>query len=334
MDTQIREIELSIPFERQLLADFLASHALKYENDIETAYGLFDEEEELVGCGCAAGKLLKCFAIDASLRGQNGLGVLVSRLIADRYRAGYTSLYIVTRPKNRELFAACRFFPLAETEDVILLASRPDVVNSYLSSLPRPPAGTEDIGAIVMNANPFTKGHLALVEHAAASCAFLYIFVVEEDRSLFPFRDRIELVRAAAAPFGNVCVCPSGEFMISGLTFPTYFLKETEDPSLIQSRLDITLFSRKIAPALGIKKRFAGQEPFDPVTAAYNRVMRELLPANGISFIEIPRREADGAAISASRVRSLLKEEGASERVLSLVPPATADYLRGHFPLR
>lgn len=44
------------------------------EDDIEAAFGIFDLDETLWGCGCAAGSLLKCFAVDESLRGQNALG--------------------------------------------------------------------------------------------------------------------------------------------------------------------------------------------------------------------------------------------------------------------
>jgi [citrate (pro-3S)-lyase] ligase len=42
------------------------------------------------------------------------------------------------------------------------------------------------IGAIVMNANPFTLGHRWLVEQAARQCDWLHLFVVKEDASCFP----------------------------------------------------------------------------------------------------------------------------------------------------
>lgn len=46
------------------------------------------------------------------------------------------------------------------------------------------------IGAIVMNCNPFTYGHQYLIETAARLVNLLYIFVVEEDKSIFPFSQR------------------------------------------------------------------------------------------------------------------------------------------------
>lgn len=326
-DMTIREIHLKLRSEYEILSAFLASHALRLDADVECAFGIF-EDEELVGCGCAAGNLLKCFAIGEQLRGQNGLGTLISRLTANRFMAGFADLFVFTRPHNRELFMGCGFVPLAETDHVILLENNRSGLSNFLRRLPRPEAGAENIGAIVMNCNPLTNGHLSLIRHAAGRCDFLYIFVVEENRSAFPFADRIDLVRQGTAHLPNVCVCPSGPYMISGLTFPTYFLKDTESPSALQSELDITLFATQIAPALNIRQRFAGEEPFDAVTRQYNETMERLLPKHGVEFCQIPRKCLDGEPISASRVRKLLEEHGGvTEEIRQLVPPCTGDYL-------
>lgn len=326
-DMTIREIHLRLTSEREMLSTFLASHGLKLDGDVECAFGIF-ESEDLVGCGCAAGNLLKCFAIGEELRGQNGLGTLISRLSANRFMLGFTDLFVFTRPHNRALFTGCGFAPLAETEQVLLLENNRSGLRNYLQKLPRPTQGEKNVGAIVMNCNPFTNGHLALISHAAAQCEFLYVFVVEENRSAFPFADRIDLVRQGTAHLPNVCVCPSGPYMISGLTFPTYFLKDTESPSALQSELDITLFATQIAPALNIRQRFAGEEPFDAVTRQYNETMERLLPKHGVEFCQIPRKCLDGEPISASRVRKLLEEHGGvTEEIRQLVPPCTGDYL-------
>lgn len=80
-----------------------------------------------------------------------------------------------------------------------------------------------------MNCNPFTLGHRYLVEYAAAQCDVLHLFVVEEDRSMFSSQVRLRLVREGTAHLPNVRVHPSGHYMISSATFPTYFLKQEED---------------------------------------------------------------------------------------------------------
>lgn len=338
----IHEISLGFSHDKNMLVDFLAKHHLNYEDDIEAAFGVFDSDENLAGCGCCAGNLLKCFAVDESLRGQNALGSLVSRLVDNRFQNGHYDLFVITRPKNKAMFTSCGFYPLAETESVLMLENKKNGLETFYKRLL--PGGAElsgrsltgGTGCIVMNCSPYTRGHQALIDFAASRCDLLHIFVVEENRSAFPFDVRLRLVKEGTAHLPNVRVYPSGPYMISSATFPTYFLKEGEDAASIQSALDITLFASKIAPIFGITKRFAGEEPFDPVTRKYNEAMIHILPRYNISFIKIDRAVSKGAsgtpeAISASRVRKLLQERGVTEEVLSLVPPCTAEYLKNEF---
>lgn len=186
------------------------------------------------------------------------------------------------------------------------------------------------IGAIVMNCNPFTLGHRYLIETAAAQVTHLMIFVVQEDRSVFPFDDRLEMVDKGVADLCNVSVIPSGQFIISSLTFSEYFNKQEIQDRTIDSSLDVTLFGREIAPCLNISVRFVGEEPFDLVTRQYNESMKAILPKYGIEVVEIPRKAHNGTAISASRVRELLKEKNLDE-ISKIVPPTTFDYLKNKF---
>lgn len=330
-DFSIRPISLRYDTDRQELVHFLAAQGLRFEADIETAFGVYDEADRLMGCGCGAGPLLKCFAVSEELRGQNALGPLVSALVQDRFLHGHYDLYVITRTKNVPLFAACGFFLVAETREIAMLENRPDGPEVF--ARPFWQAGDESraVGAIVMNGNPFTWGHRHLIETAAGRCDALHVFVVEEDRSFFPARDRLALIREGTADLPNVRVHLSGRYMISAATFPTYFLKENEDAARLQSELDATLFAKRIAPALHITRRFVGEEPLDPVTAGYNRALAAALPSRGIELIEIPRLEDGDGPISAFRVRALLNEKGLCPEVLSLVPPVTQRYLTERF---
>lgn len=183
-------------------------------------------------------------------------------------------------------------------------------------------------GSIVMNCNPFTLGHRYLIEYAAAKVDYLYIFVVEENKSFFPFEDRFELVKKGTADIPNVVVLPSGNFIISAVTFPGYFYKDNLKETKIDCSNDLNVFAQYIAPALNIKVRFAGEEPLDPVTKQYNEGMAEILPQHGMEFCEIPRKQDDEGVgvISASRVRKLVKEKD-YEGLKKLVPQTTFDYL-------
>jgi [citrate (pro-3S)-lyase] ligase len=185
----------------------------------------------------------------------------------------------------------------------------------------------KDIGAVVMNCNPFTLGHGYLVEHAAERVEHLFIFVVQEDKSRFPFKDRIELVKRGVAHIKNVTVLPSGKYIISGFTFGQYFEKEDLQGEEVDPSRDVRIFGRQIAPALGITVRFAGEEPSDKVTKQYNETMARLLPKFGVAFRCVRRKEIDGEVISASRVRELLDARD-FDAVGRLVPRTTLDYLK------
>jgi [citrate (pro-3S)-lyase] ligase len=185
------------------------------------------------------------------------------------------------------------------------------------------------IGAIVMNCNPFTLGHRYLIEYAIGQVTHLYVFVVEEDLSIFPFRDRFDLVKKCTSDLSKTTVLPSGKFIISSLTFTDYFNKSELQDRTIDPSQDVELFAKEIAPALGISVRFAGEEPIDNVTRQYNDTMRRILPQYGIEFIEIPRKKIaeGGGAISASQVRRLLEDRN-FDAIAKLVPQATLEYLQ------
>ena len=213
--------------------------------------------------------------------------------------------------------------PWAEQDGV-----KSEIVNEELKAYKQQlKAKKPRIGALVMNCNPFTLGHQYLVEYAAARVDKLYIFVVEEDKSEFPFADRIELVRQGVQKFSNVEVLPSGKFIISQTTFSGYFNKAELQDVQVDSSEDVEIFGREIAPTLGITVRFAGEEPTDNVTRQYNETMKEILPRYGVEFCQIPRKEFDGEPISASKVRAALKV-GDFDKIKKLVPKSTLQYLR------
>ena len=184
------------------------------------------------------------------------------------------------------------------------------------------------VGAIVMNANPFTYGHRYLAEEALKECYYLVVFVVEEDKSSIPFEDRFALVKENLADLKRVFVRKSGEFIISAKTFSEYFRKESLQEQKIDTTLDVTLFAKEIAPCLNISVRFVGKEPTDNVTRQYNEDMAKILPQYGIRFVELERKTtANGETISASTVRSLA-EKKEFEKLKAFAPSATVEYLK------
>ena len=169
-------------------------------------------------------------------------------------------------------------------------------------------------------------GHQYLVETAAAACDTLHLFVVSEDASLVPFAVRKRLVAEGVKHLPNVILHDSGPYIISNATFPSYFLKDEAAVIDGHARLDLAVFT-KIAKALNITARYVGEEPTSQVTGLYNQIMCEQLPQAGIDCIVVPRKEANGKAISASTVRQCL-QTGDWATLETLLPQTSLDYFR------
>ena len=194
------------------------------------------------------------------------------------------------------------------------------------TSTPQPLTTTTPLrGVVVMNCNPFTLGHRYLIEQAAKQVERLFVMVVREDCSLFAYAERKAMVEQGVAHLENVTVIDGSEYAISQATFPTYFLKRLDDAADTQMLLDLDLFRRHIAPALGTTVRFVGTEPTDRLTRRYNQLMHEVLA----DVREIVRLEKKGNAVSASRVRKAM-EQGDTSTIRQLVPPTTLPYIIAH----
>ena len=322
------EMEFGHPFTgyaRRELEAFLKKMELDYDEGVEFSVTLW-ESDELIATGSLDGNVLKCIAVDPAHQGEGLTATVVSELRKEAFRRGKQHLLLFTKPKNRLMFEDLYFYPIAQTADMLLLESEKGGIANFVASLEKPPVhGT--VGAVVMNCNPFTLGHRWLVEQAASACDWLHIFGLSADRSEFPAADRRMLVQQGTADLKNVTVHPTGDYLISAATFPSYFLKEKARADDIRCELDLEIFCKWFAPALGITKRFVGTEPLSAVTAAYNEAMKRYLPPRGIEVVELARKEAEGAPISASRVRALLAARD-FEALKPLVPQSTLDYLK------
>lgn len=297
----------------------LESGGLRDEGDADII-ALMTEDDRPVACGALAGHTVKQLAVDPDSEGQGAMASVLSALISEAYARGITRLFLCTKPGNLRMFGSMGFHVVIETEDAVLLENRKGGLDAFLASIPK----YEGIcGAVVCNCDPFTLGHRHLIKHAASNCDGLYVFAVSEKGSLFSPEERLEMVRKGTADIANCHVFESDLYLISRATFPAYFIRDESRADLVKSDLDIELFCRRIAPALNISKRFAGEEPFSPVTRAYNERMKELLPAYGISFEEIPRL----SGISAGKVRELIAA-GEYEKAREMVPESTYEVIQ------
>ena len=348
----ISEAPLSLNSVRRRVEAFLAANGLRLAPLDRYVVVTRDEDgDEILAGGGLDGNVIKCVAVSESARSEGLMNILVSRLIAIAREEGRESVKAFTKPENEGIFKSLGFTLLASSPKAILMENGSGGLpeyRKYLASLARPGRN----GAIVMNANPFTKGHRYLVEQAASQVDNLYVIVVKEDRSRFPYVERKAMIEAGCAGLDNVVVCEGSDYAISAATFPTYFLKKLDDATDTQIALDLDLFVNHIAKPLGVTVRFAGSEPEDALTRRYNELMAEILPGTSVAvvrqdhqpdpelvkgsalrqarrpidFVEIPRLEQKDKPLSATSLRRAL-DKGGFKEAMEYIPKSTIPYL-------
>ena len=326
----IEERVINLNNHRQVTAvrDFLAGFSLTFNEQVDYTVALY-KDNVIVATGSFAGEVLRNIAIDESLQGEGLTSAVISHLMGEAGRRGIYHYFIFTKLDKAHLFIALGFTEVARAQPyAVLLETGMGSINSYCkdmaAQIAKLPIGKR--AALVVNCNPFTLGHQAVIAKAAAENPGVVVLVVNEEGSLFPFDVRKRLVQAGVAGFDNVVVLAGGKYIISAATFPGYFTRGDETVTA-QTRLDATIFAQHIAPAMGITCRYIGDEPYCAVTNAYNQALLDILPGYDIDVREMPRMEINGSVVSASKVRELIRQNGWDE-IRTLVPVATYEYLR------
>ncbi|CEM60345.1 [citrate (pro-3S)-lyase] ligase [Treponema phagedenis] len=320
---------LSIASEYHVLKNFLAAQDLLLDDDIEYTV-LAKIGDTIIGSASLARHVIKCIGVDPEYRGMAITNMLISKVIEYAASIGIFHLFIFTKPDNAAFFSSLGFTQIAETDKLVLFDNNPKLLYEYVKSLESYKRSGKKIAAIVMNCNPFTYGHQFLIETACKENDAVHLFIVEEDKSVFPFAVRYDLVKQGTAHLSNLQIHAGGKYIISSSIFPSYFLKDSKVIVETHARLDVNIFGSYIAPALNIHYRYVGTEPNDPVTKNYNEVMKELLPDFGITCVEVQRKTHAGNPISASAVRKIIRETSGQEELCVLkefVPEATYRFL-------
>lgn len=325
-DIIIEKVNLKGP-ERRQVEEFLKGFALALDVDVEyTAVAKMDDA--IVGTCSYAGRVLKCFAVKEDLQGDGIAAKLITHVTDKLFDRGIYETFIFTKPKNKVIFMGLGYNEVYSTQGVSLLeGGMASIKKSINNMLRKSSIGNGKKAGLVMNCNPFTLGHRYLIQKAAEENEEVVVFIVEEDKSLFPFRVRLELVKQGTQDLNNVHVIPGGNYIISSSTFPSYFLRQKDERLLEYTRLDAGIFGKYIAPVFNINRRYVGTEPYCGVTNIYNNALMEVLPSYGVEVKLVERIEVNGVAVSASRVRELIKSEK-REEIKKIVPESTYNFIK------
>lgn len=312
--------------EKLEVEEFLADFDLSLDKDVE--YTLIARtNRDIIGTCSYAGKVIKCFAVKKDMQGEGIAAKLISHLTNILFDRGIFHTFIFTKPSNKYLFMGFGYHEVYSTNEVTLLESSLNNIEKYIEGMyNKTSLGKGKKSALVMNCNPFTLGHRYLVEKASFENETVIVFVLEEDRSSFPFNIRYNLVKQGVKHLENVHVLAGGDYIISSNTFPSYFIKEDERKDKAFKELDAGIFGKYISPVFNINRRYVGTEPFCNVTNGYNQALYEILPEFGVEVKVVERFLINGMAVSASTVRRCIKDDNWIQ-IKKLVPETTFAFL-------
>ena len=308
--------------------ELLFEEGITRDKNLDYICVMYDEDYHVIATGSCFGHTLRCFAVSSKHQGEGLLNQILSHLIDIQFQRGNSHLFLCAKISTAKFFGDLGFYEIARVNDqLVFMENQKNGFAQYLQNLEAQKCEAKsDRGnaAVVMNANPFTLGHLYLVEQAASQCDTLHLFMVSEDSSLVPFSVRKKLIMDGTAHIQNIVYHESRDYMISNATFPSYFLKDETSVITSHAKLDIAIFI-EIASALHIRARYVGEEPTSQVTGIYNQIMANELPKHGIECHIIPRKMINGQVISASTVRKAIHDKDL-EKIRDLVPASTYTY--------
>ncbi len=309
--------------EKQEVKQFLATFKLDYEGDIDQTI-LLKEANKIIATASTSHNVIKCVAIDPTYQGQNLLATLMSEMIKRLASRGIHHYFVYTKEEQAHLFKALGLKQIVLTMEVALFEGGDTIQNKLQQLKETYKISKKPKAAVVVNANPMTKGHFHLIKTVAEQHEAVLVFVVSEERSIFPFEVRFKIVKDACKELENVTVLPSLEYLVSYATFPKYFMKQESKIREEHALIDVLIFKEYYMKIFNIQHRYVGEEPISPMTEMYNHTMRKYLNQR---FHIIPRKTLNNVPISASTVRKLLKKNGL-DAISPYVVKETFDFLQ------
>ncbi len=286
--------------------ELLHQNDLSFDDNVTQTVGIYDNQV-MVATGSLDSNVIKMIAVDKNHQGENLTALILSHLMSILNDKGVQKYFLFTTQKSKNFFLNYNFSLVYENESIVMLENKFDTIVERLTRLKNSlilNKGTT--AAIVMNCNPVTLGHLYLIEKCSTQNDNVIIFLVEENKSIFPYEIRLDLLKKSTKHLKNVHILPSTPYIISTATFPTYFLKEMSERSSAYMNLDISIFNQYFIPIFSIDFRYVGNEPMDPATNQYNETMKKILK-DKLVVIERLRNKQD--VVSASLIRKLAKEK-------------------------
>jgi cytidyltransferase-like protein len=216
----ILELPLSHQFFHSQVEAFLSESGLRLE-DVDHYYVYQSPDGSILSGAGLKADIIKCVAVAPSVRSEGYLTPLLSRIISD---SGLVNFKVFTKPEYKVVFESLGFKLLAQAPEAVFMEKGRGLEKycEYLRGFARPGRS----GVVVMNANPFTLGHLYLLQEASKQVDTLFVIPVMEDVSEFPYAERQAMIETASAHLASeknyfLGRCPKNQFS-SDNTSPTH----------------------------------------------------------------------------------------------------------------
>jgi len=307
--------------EKNKVIDFLNSMDMFWDEDIVDTYYI-EMNSEVIATGSRSDKVIKCLAVKKEWQSHNLISLIIDAITDSFFKDGIYHYFVVTHLENEDIFKSLGFREIIKNDLIIFMEKGISSVTNTLIALKeslerelKTNLEKLNIGAIVLNANPVTNGHIKLVEYASKYHDLLLLFLVEEEKSWLTYIERTSLLFISTQHLGNVKILPSTEYLVSSATFPNYFLKDNVSRYEYMEMVDPLIFKKYFMPIFNIKKRYIGTE-IKPYMVSYNNALVKALDGK----IEVIKRyEDNGVIISSSHVRELIYSDGV-DAVLKYIP--------------
>ena len=163
----------------------LEQEGIRRDGNLDYTCGLFDEDWKLAATGSCFGNTIRCLAVDRGRQGEGLLNQIATHLMEVQTARGNTHLFPYTKPQSARFFGDLGFYEIVQAEGVVFMENRRRGFSDYLAALEKPRREGR-FAAIVMNANPFTLGHLHLAEKAEEKASHTTALYNEEMVRLLP----------------------------------------------------------------------------------------------------------------------------------------------------
>ena len=147
------ELLTPIPGRKQALWKQLLLQTGLTPEDLPEQTAFLWDGDTLAATGSRQGNILKYLAVDQDYQGEGLLAKILTSLRQEAFLQGHRHLFLYTKPENEQLFRSLFFYPIARTDQVLLMEDQRDGLQRFLANLPAHPSDI-NAGAAVMNCDP------------------------------------------------------------------------------------------------------------------------------------------------------------------------------------